>query len=106
MAKQSVQTGIQPVQKVDERLPHWQPESIDENLSKNIKAYLSSDAIQKITASDHLEVKNKDGFINFTNCLIGGLRYTSFCTCGLTFNAILLTMHLSYDLYRYFVSAY
>ncbi|VDK38932.1 unnamed protein product [Taenia asiatica] len=82
MAKQSFQTDFQPAQKADEQLLHWQQEGIDDNLSKNIKEYLSSDAVPKINALNHLEVQDRDDFVNFTNCLIGGLRYTSLYTCG------------------------
>ncbi|KAL5961946.1 hypothetical protein TSMEX_010259 [Taenia solium] len=71
MAKQAFQTDFQPAQKVDEQLLHWQQESIGDNLFKNIREYLSSDAVPKINAPSHLGVQDRDDFVNFTNRLIG-----------------------------------
>ncbi|KAL5112002.1 hypothetical protein TcWFU_004623 [Taenia crassiceps] len=72
--KNCFQADFSPAQGAEEQLLHRQSGIIDEDLSKNVKAYLSSDAIPKINASDHLKVRERADFINFTYRLIGGLR--------------------------------
>uniref|UniRef100_A0A915F079 Uncharacterized protein n=1 Tax=Echinococcus canadensis TaxID=519352 RepID=A0A915F079_9CEST len=73
-ARHSFQTDFLSAQRVDEELLPRQLESIDKNLTESIKTYLSSNVIPKINTLNHLEVRDKNEFINFANCLIGGLR--------------------------------
>ncbi|CDS40280.1 conserved hypothetical protein [Echinococcus multilocularis] len=73
-ARHSFQTDFLSAQRVGEEPPPRQLESNDKNLTESIKAYLSSSVIPKINTSNHLEVRNRNEFINFANCLIGGLR--------------------------------
>ena len=42
--------------------------------TERLKEYLCSDAIPKLTKSEHLVVQSADNFIESTTCLLSGLR--------------------------------